>query len=102
MGYALILAGLGIVFFAIFSTFSVFNGSKTPPQLLRIEKSSDPITVSGMQIGMDLIPTEYFNQTGNYTFFMLFMFFLLSAGGRISSLGVSMLSMKKPHPPGQN
>lgn len=103
MGYALVLAGLGIIFFAIFSTFSVYNGSKAPPQLLKIEKSTDPLTIGGMEIpGMELIPTAYLNQSGNLTFFMLFMFFLLSAGGRIASVGISMLSIKKPGPPNQN
>ena len=103
VGYILLLIGLGIIFFAIFSAFSVFNGSKTPPQLFNIVKSSEPITVGGMQIpGMEFIPTAYLNQSGNLTFFMLFMFFLLSAGGRIASIGISMLSIKKPNPPSQN
>lgn len=103
MGYALIFAGVGIIFFAIFSTFSVFGGSKEPPQLLKVEKSTDPLTIGGTQIpGMELIPTAYLNQSGNLTFFMLFMFFLLSAGGRIASLGITLLSIKKPNPPRQD
>jgi hypothetical protein len=103
VGYVLLLIGLGIIFFSIFSALSVFNGSKAPPQLLNIEKSSDPITVGGMQIpGLEFIPTAYLNQSANLTFFMLFMFFLLSAGGRIASIGITMLSIKKPNPPTQN
>ncbi len=103
IGYILLIIGLVIISFAIFSALSVFNGSKAPPQLLNVVKSSDPITVGGMQIpGMEIIPTAYLNQSGNLTFFMLFMFFLVSAGGRISSIGISMISIKKPNPPSQN
>ena len=102
MGYALLLLGLGIIFFAIFSSFSVFNG-KTPPQIFNMaKKSADPVMINGQELpSMEIVPTEYLNQSGNLTFFMLFMFFLVSAGGRISSIGVSMIHLKKPETPKQ-
>ena len=101
IGYGLLLLGLGIIFFAIFSSFSVFNG-KTPPQIFNVEPSTKPVTVSGQEMpNMELIPTDYLNQSGNLTFFMLFMFFLVSAGGKISSIGVSMLHAKKADAPKQ-
>ena len=102
IGYALLMIGLGIIFFAIFSAFSVFNG-KTPPQIINIQHSTKPITMNGQELpSMEIIPTEYLNQSGNITFFILFMFFLVSAGGKISSIGVSMLHAKKPDTPKQN
>jgi hypothetical protein len=102
IGYALLMIGLGIIFFAIFSSFSVFNG-KTPPQIFNIEQSAKPITMNGQEFpSMELIPSGYLNQSGNLTFFMLFMFFLVSAGGKISSIGVSMIQGKKTDSPKQN
>ncbi len=97
LGYALLIVGLGIIFFAMFSSFSVFNG-KAPPHIFTIQKSTESVTVKGQEIAsMEIIPTEYLNQSGDLTFFMLFMFFLVSAGGKISSIGVSMIhAPKKP------
>ena len=95
IAYGLLVLGLGIIFFAIFSSFSVFNG-KTPPHLFNIQRTSEQITVKGQEIpSMEVIPTEYLNQSGDLTFFMLFMFFLVSAGGKISGIGVNMLHAKK-------
>jgi hypothetical protein len=101
IGYALLMIGLGIIFFSIFSSFSIFNG-KTPPRIFNIQQSTKPITMNGQELpSMELIPSEYLNQSGNLTFFMLFMFFLVSAGGKISSIGVSMVHVKKPDSPRQ-
>jgi hypothetical protein len=101
IGYALLMIGLGIIFFSIFSSFSIFNG-KTPPRIFNIEPSTKPVTVNGQELSsMELVPSEYLNQSGNLTFFMLFMFFLVSAGGKISSIGVSIIHAKKPETPKQ-
>jgi hypothetical protein len=101
IGYALLMLGLGIIFFAIFSSFSVFNG-KVPPKIFNIQQSTKPITMNGQELSsMELVPSEYLNQSGNLTFFMLFMFFLVSAGGKICSIGVSMIHIKKPDAPKQ-
>jgi hypothetical protein len=101
IGYALLMIGLGIIFFSIFSSFSIFNG-KTPPQIFNIESSTKPVIVNGQELpSMELVPADYLNQSGNLTFFMLFMFFLVSAGGKISSIGVSILHAKKPETPKQ-
>jgi len=87
IGYALLFIGLGTILFAIFSSFSVFNG-RSPPQVLNTEKSTESFTINGQELpGMELIPTDYLDQSGNLMFFMLFMFFLVSAGGKISSIG---------------
>jgi|WetSurMetagenome_2_1015567.scaffolds.fasta_scaffold17814_4 hypothetical protein len=101
IGYALLMIGLGIIFFALFSSFSIFSG-KTPPQIFNIQQSTKPVVMNGQELpSMELIPSDYLNQSGNLTFFMLFMFFLVSAGGKISSIGVSMLHAKKPDAPKQ-
>jgi hypothetical protein len=101
IGYALLMIGLGIIFFAIFSSFSVFSG-KIPPTIFNLQKSTEPVMVNGQEVpNMELIPIDYLNQSGNLTFFMMFMFFLVSAGGKISSIGVSMLHAKKNDAPKQ-
>lgn len=102
IGYALLFLGIGIIFFSIFSSFSVFNG-RSPPQIFNLEKeNAGPTVVNGQEISsMEFIPLDYLNQSGNLTFFMLFMFFLVSAGGKISSIGVSMVHGKKTDTPKQ-
>ena len=92
IGYVLLLLGLGIIMFSIFSAFSTFTGSKEPPKLLNIKKSSQPISFGGMEIpNMEVIPVEYFNTSGNFMFHFLMMWLLISAGGKISGIGVSMI-----------
>jgi hypothetical protein len=92
IGYVLLLLGLGIILFSIFSAFSTFTGSKEPPELFRLEKSTQPISLGGVEIpGMELIPVEYFNISGNLMFHFLLMWLLICGGGRIASIGVSMI-----------
>jgi hypothetical protein len=95
VGYLLIVVGLGIIFFALFTASQIFSGSKSPPALFRMEKSSKPISIGGVEMpGLEFIPIEYLNLSGNLTFFLLFMWLLLSAGGRVASIGVGMISIK--------
>ncbi|MBN2250656.1 MAG: hypothetical protein JW724_01095 [Candidatus Altiarchaeota archaeon] len=92
IGYVLLLIGLGIISFSIFSAFAIFGGEKSPPELFKLEKSEKPLTIAGIEIpGLELVPAEYLNLSGNLMFFLLFMWLLISAGGRISSIGVSMI-----------
>ncbi len=100
VGYLLLVTGLGIIIFSIFSASQIFSGSKSPPALFHIEKSTQPITIGGMQIpGLEFIPIDYLNLSGNLTFFLLFMWLLLSAGGRIASIGIGMISIKQQDQP---
>ena len=91
IGYILLFIGLCIILFAIVSAFSVFTGSKKPPELFKIKKSSEPVSIGGIEIpGMEIIPVDYLNLSGNLLFYLLFMWLLLSAGGKIASIGVNM------------
>jgi len=92
LGYMLLFFGLSIILFSIISAFSTFTGSKKPPELFRLEKSSQTISIGGIEIpGMELIPVEYLNLTGNLMFYFLLMWLLISAGGKIASIGVGMI-----------
>lgn len=92
IGYILLFIGLGIILFSIVSAFSVFTGSKRPPELFKLEKSSQPVSVGGVEIpSMEIIPVDYLNLSGNLMFYLLFMWLLISAGGKIASIGVSMI-----------
>jgi len=96
IGYVLLSFGLGIIFFSIFSALPVFSGTKSPPQIFRLEKSTKPLSIGGMEIpGLELIPVDYLNLSGNLMFFILFLWFLVTAGGKIAAIGVSMLHVKK-------
>lgn len=91
-GYILLLFGLGIILFSIVSAFSTFTGSKKPPELFRLEKSSQTVSIGGIEIpGMEIIPMEYLNLGGNLMFYFLLMWLLISAGGKIAFIGVGMI-----------
>lgn len=96
LGYMLLSLGLSIILLSMISAFSVFTGSKNPPELFKLEKSSQPISLpGGMQIpDMEIIPPGYFNLSGNLMACFLLTWLLMCGGGRVAAIGVSMIKQK--------
>jgi len=96
LGYLLLSLGLGIIFYSIFSALPVFSGTKDPPQIFKLEKSAKNISIGGVEIpGLEVVPVDYLNISGNIGAFIIFLWFLVAAGGRIAQIGVSMLNVRK-------
>ncbi|MEA3255577.1 MAG: hypothetical protein U9Q22_07055 [Candidatus Altiarchaeota archaeon] len=97
VGYLLLFLGLSIILASVITAFSTFTGSKKPPDIFKLEKSTQPISIpGGMQIpNMEIVPTGYFNLSGNLMACFLLTWLLISAGGKIASIGVSMIKKQK-------
>ena len=95
-GYLLLALGLVMIFFSLFSAFAVYSGMNSPPRLFDLEKQESSTNIAGTLIpSIEIIPIEYLNMSGNLTFFMLFMFFVASGGGKIASIGISLIKEPK-------
>jgi hypothetical protein len=58
------------------------------------------MTIQGIEIpAMDLVPADYLNKSGDYFLYILFMWLMMSAGGKIAAIGVSLIAIKKPPKP---
>jgi len=95
-GYALLASGLFLILVSLLAAFLVFSGAISPPRLFAIQKPEGTISIAGIELpAMDIVPVDYMNQSANLTFFLLFMFFAASVGGRISMLGIALLKDPK-------
>ncbi|MBE3116313.1 hypothetical protein IMZ68_03835 [Candidatus Bathyarchaeota archaeon] len=88
IGYILLTLGIILLLFSIVEMFSVYGGTSSPPKLINLSDISLP--------GQDgtnttLIQGSQLSQLPNLFFWFVLMSFVLFAGGKIASLGVSML-----------
>jgi hypothetical protein len=89
IGYALLTLGVILLFFSIFEMVTVYTGSASPPNLFNLQDISLPLGQGGSTV--PLIQGAQLSQLPNLFFWFILMFFVLFAGGKIASLGVSMI-----------
>ena len=89
IGYALLTLGVILLLFSIFEMVDVYTGNAAPPNLFNMSDVSLPTDQSGTTI--TLIHGAQLSQLPNLFFWFILMGFLLFAGGKIASLGVSMI-----------
>jgi hypothetical protein len=89
IGYALLTLGVILLLFSIFEMVNVYTGNASPPNLLSLSDISIPLGQDGSNIS--LIHGAQLSQVSNMFFWFILMAFLLFAGGKIASLGVSMV-----------
>jgi hypothetical protein len=88
IGYALLILGVILLLFSIVEMITVYYGYAPPPKLFNLQDISLPGD-SGSNIS--LIQGAQASQLPNLFFWFLLMGFVLLAGGKIASLGVSMI-----------
>jgi hypothetical protein len=89
IGYALLILGIILLLFSIFEMVNVYYGYASPPKLVNLGDISLPFGDSGNSAS--LIQGAQASQLPNLFFWFLLMGFVLLAGGKIASLGVSMI-----------
>lgn len=95
-GYFLLFLGLGIILFSLLPAFDVFNGTRSPPKIFNVQKPAETLSVGGVALPvMDIVPVDYINRSGDLLFYLLFTALLIYAGGRISSIGVSLIAIRE-------
>ncbi len=88
IGYALLILGVILLLFSIVEMVTVYYGYAPPPKLFNLQDISLPGD-NGSNIS--LIQGAQASQLPNLFFWFLLMGFVLLAGGKIASLGVSMI-----------
>jgi hypothetical protein len=89
LGYVLLGLGIALLLFSIVEMLYVYYGIILPPNLV----STSDISLPGGQNGANvtLLSGVEMSQILNLSFWYLLMFFIMAAGGKIASLGVSMV-----------
>ena len=89
IGYILLTLGVILLLFSIFEMVNVYTGNASPPNLFNLSDISLPLGQDGSNIS--LIQGAQLSQLPNLFFWFILMGFVLFAGGKIASLGVSMI-----------
>jgi len=89
VGYILLTLGVILLLFSIFEMINVYTGNVSPPNLFNLSDISLPSGPDGTNI--TLIQGAQLNQLPNLFFWFILMGFVMFAGGKIASLGVSMI-----------
>lgn len=105
VGYALLVVGLCIMGYSIFSVFNVFGGGNVPFEILVPETgdadqnlSQGDINITNMSISninLEQVITPLYPMF-NLMIWLAIAFFLVIAGGRVASLGIKMLKASLP------
>ena len=89
IGYVLLISGVLLMLFSIYQIIQVFTGASSPPTLFNFSDItfSSPLSEESSTIisGKDL--NTLFGMGAWY----MMMFFVMWAGGKISSLGVNLM-----------
>ena len=88
VGYVLLALGVILLLVSIVEMLNVYGGNSSPPNLIKLSDISLP-SQDGTNIM--LIQGNQLSQLPNLFFWFILMGFVMFAGGKIASLGVSMI-----------
>ncbi len=98
IGWILIILGLAVVFWAIYSSYSVFTGKSSVPEIfetkteeLKTEGSGDEMEKMVKEQIKNIVPAEAVSQVLNLVSWAILAFILIFGGGRISGIGINLL-----------
>ena len=89
IGYTLLILGIILLLFSIYEMVTVYTGNASPPNLFKISDVSLPTDQTGTNV--TVIEGAQISQLPNLFFWFILMGFVMFAGGKISSLGVSLI-----------
>lgn len=89
VGYVLLAVGVGMILVSVYLMFSVFTGASIPPLLLHFSDVSFP--VPGGNETIKIASGEDMNRMVAMGFWYILMFFVMWSGGKLASLGVSLI-----------
>jgi hypothetical protein len=89
VGYILLAIGIIMIFFSVYEMMRVFTGGSPPPNLFNFSDIS--IQMSEQAEETLLVSGEELNKLAAMAFWYMLMFFIMWSGGKIASLGVSMI-----------
>ena len=89
VGYILLAIGVGMIFISVYLMISVFTGATLPPLLFHFSDISFQAPGGGEP--MHIMSGEDMNRMVAMGFWYILMFFVMWSGGKIASLGVSLI-----------
>jgi len=93
LGYILLCIGLICMAFALLCAYQVFTNAKSPPEIFQMESAAFSFSPYS---NAPAVETKFFLDPSiktvvNMLLYYMLMFFILSAGAKISSLGIQLL-----------
>ena len=102
IGFVLLVGGVGLVLWSVWSVYQVFSGQITPPMVVNFELKpiSLPMnsSVPGIEmepLELDMFPTETMNQTTNMVLYLVLMGFISTAGAKLANVGANLLRVMR-------
>lgn len=104
IGWILLIVGLLIIGYSLYSSYNVFTGKILPPQIFKQEQNATTLQIGGNQIAevqiqeminqelKGMIPANGLTETLNLAAWSLLAFILIFGGGEISTLGIRLLN----------
>jgi hypothetical protein len=89
VGYILLAVGVVMILVSVYLMISVFTGRNAPPSLFNFSGISFPTPGGGEPV--NVISGEDMNKLVALGVWYVLMFFVMWAGGKIASLGVSLI-----------
>ena len=91
LGFALLSIGLIMIFISVYLMIDVFTGGRSPPVLVHFSDISIPVPSPEQETTISLISGQNMDTLTAMGLWYILMFFLMFAGGRIASLGISLI-----------
>lgn len=108
IGWVLLVAGLIVIFSDLYSSANIFTAKTSPPSVFKeialngsaVNSSSSVLSQEDLQKIMSeqiskIIPQSYIYKLMNLISWSIFAWILVLVGGKVSSIGISMLRDKK-------
>lgn len=80
-----------MIFISVYLMIDVFTGGRSPPVLVHFSDISIPIASPEQETTVSLVSGQNIDKLTAMGFWYILMFFLMFAGGRIASLGISLI-----------
>jgi len=101
-GWALLFAGLTIIFWGLYSSYNIFTGKRPAPEIFKIEEKVLPKKEKTLDLQTQIqemikeqlksvIPSETLPNLLNLIAWSIFAGILIFGGGQIAGLGIKLL-----------
>ena len=91
IGYALLSVGVIMILVSVYLMFDVFTGARSPPSLVHFSDISIPVPSPEQKENVPIVSGEVLDKLVAMSFWYMLMFFVMLAGGKIASLGISLI-----------
>lgn len=104
IGWILLIAGLAIIFWGIYSSYQIFAVKTAAPEIFKVEKAEADLSQKEKVLGSQemiekmmgeqlrgIFPTDSLPQLFNLIAWSIFAMILFFGGGKISEIGIKLI-----------